>query len=104
MDERYQPLTSFGDGLADLIDQNSDYLDAYDRLVARLDTMAATLSKLPSDSVCHGHFDAENKALQGQILDLSLPFVSLAPVDPPIPTRSHVFSVEQDGYGILYQL
>jgi hypothetical protein len=46
MDERYQQLTSLGDGL---IEQNSDYLDANDRLVARLDTMATDLSKLQSD-------------------------------------------------------
>jgi hypothetical protein len=59
MDERHQQLTSLDDGLADLVEQNSDYLDAYDRLVARLDTVATDLSKLQSDSVRYGHFYAD---------------------------------------------
>jgi hypothetical protein len=65
-------LTFLDKGLADLTAQNADHLAAHDRLATRLDTMAADLSKLQSDCVRHGHFDAETKLLQGQILEISL--------------------------------
>jgi hypothetical protein len=42
-----------------------DYIDAQERLAARLDTMAADLSTLQSDCVQRGHLGATTKLLQG---------------------------------------
>jgi hypothetical protein len=84
MNERHRQLTS----LADMIAQNAGYIDAQDRLAARLDTMAADLSKLQSDCVRHGHFDATTKFLQGQILEISLRLArTLDDHDPDGPPR-----------------
>jgi hypothetical protein len=68
MDQRHEQLTSLGDDLTDLLDQNTDYLDSQDRL----DTMAADIQKLQSDTVRQGRFDAQARALQSQILEISL--------------------------------